>query len=203
MGFYERRVLPWLIDRGMRNRVMAQYRSRVPALAAGRVLELGTGAGLNFLLYGPGVTHLFALEPADPLRRRAAGPAARARFPVSFLGSGAERIPLDRASVDTVVSTWTLCSIPDVEVALQEVRRVLRPAGRFLFLEHGLAPDADVARSQDRMAPLLRGLAGCNPNRPIDKLIAHAGFAFGDIERAYLEGPRFLAYHFTGTARPL
>jgi SAM-dependent methyltransferase len=122
---------------------------------------------------------------------------------VSFLGSGAERIPLDRASVDTVVSTWTLCSIPDVEVALQEVRRVLRPAGRFLFLGHGLAPDADVARSQDRMAPLLRRLAGCNPNRPIDKLIADAGFAFGDIERAYLAGPRFLAYHFKGTARPL
>lgn len=202
MGLYDRRLLPWLIDRGMRNPAMAKYRPRIPPLATGRVLELGAGAGLNFPFYGREVTHLFGLEPADWLRRRAAAAAARAPFPVTLLGSGAEVIPLASASVDTVVSTWTLCSIPGVEAALAEVRRVLRPGGRLLFLEHGRAPDADVARLQDRLTPALRGLAGCSPNRPIDRLIGDAGFRFGLIERTYFEGPRFIAYHYTGSATP-
>jgi len=202
VGLYARRLLPWLIDRGMRNPVMTRLRPRMPALASGRVLEVGMGSGLNLPHYTRDVTHLFALEPADTLRERAAELAENASFPMTLIGTGAECIPLESGSVDTVVSTWTLCSITQVDSALREIRRVLRPGGRLLFMEHGKAPDAEVARTQDRLAPLLRALAGCNPNRPIDRLIEAAGFRLVDVERSYLEGPRFLAYHFVGEARP-
>jgi len=202
MGVYQNRVLPWLIDRGMRNRVMSGYRPRTPARAAGRVLEIGVGAGLNLPFYTPAVTHLFALEPSDSLRGQAATMAAAMPFPVSLLGGGAEAIPLESASVDTVVSTWTLCSIPDLAAGLAETRRVLKPAGRLLFLEHGRSPDPAIAERQDRLAPVLRLVAGCNPNRSIDTAIEAAGFRFTSIERTYIEGPRFLAYHFIGEACP-
>jgi ubiquinone/menaquinone biosynthesis C-methylase UbiE len=202
MSFYASRVLPWLIDRGMRNSTMTRYRPRMPAQASGRVLELGVGAGLNLPYYTAAVSHLFALEPADALRDKAAGLADAMPFPVTLLGGGAESIPLDSASLDAVVSTWTLCSIPDLPAALGEVRRVLKPGGRLLFLEHGRSPDADVARQQDRFAPALLCLAGCNPNRAIDEAITGAGFHISTIERTYIEGPRFLAYHFIGAAEP-
>jgi ubiquinone/menaquinone biosynthesis C-methylase UbiE len=202
LTFYERRVLPRLIDRGMRNKVMTKYRPRIPRLAGGRVLEIGTGAGLNFPFYGRSVTHLFALEPSDALRDAAAGAAIALPFPVTLVGSGAEDIPLESASVDTIVSTWTLCSIPEVAAALGEKRRVLKPAGRLLFMEHGLAPEPEVVVKQKRWAPVLRAVAGCNPDRPIDRLIRDAGFDFGEIERCYLDGPRFIAYHYVGEARP-
>ena len=202
MDYYERRVLPWLIDRGMRNKVMTRYRPRIPQLAAGRVLEVGVGAGLNFPYYGSRVTHLFGLEPSDALRDAAAAGAMTLPFPVTLIATGAEEIPIRSQSIDTVVSTWTLCSIPDVASALREMRRVLAPHGRFLFMEHGLAPEADVVRQQERWAPLLRAIAGCNPDRPIDRLIADAGFTFREIERCYLDGPRFIAYHYVGDARP-
>ncbi len=202
MGFYQRRVLPWVIDRGMRNTVMARYRPRIPPLASDRVLEVGLGAGMNLPYYGASVTHLFGIEPTTALRDAAAAAADTARFPVTLLDCGAEAIPLETGSIDTVVSTWTLCSIPGIEAALGEMRRVLKPGGRLLFMEHGRAPDADVARLQDRLAPVFRGLAGCNPNRPIDQLVAAAGFGFEQMERSYLDGPRFLSFHYIGVARP-
>jgi ubiquinone/menaquinone biosynthesis C-methylase UbiE len=202
MGFYQRHVLPWLIDRGMRNSAMTKLRPRIPPLATGRVLEVGVGAGLNFPYYGRTVRHLFGLEPADPLRDAAAAAAESVPFPVTLIGAGAEAIPLESASVDTIVTTWTLCSIAGLEAALCEMRRVLKPQGRLLFMEHGAAPDPEVARTQQRLAPLLRAVAGCNPDREIDRLIEGAGFAFNTIERGYLEGPRFLAYHYVGAATP-
>lgn len=202
MGLYDRHLLPRLIDRGMRNAVLARYRPRVPPLATGRVLEIGTGAGLNFPHYGRQVSHLFGLEPADHLRQLAARAAQPLPFPVTLLGSGAEALPLESGSIDTVVSTWTLCSVPAIESALAEARRVLRPGGQLLFMEHGLAPDAEVARTQRRAAPAMRALAGCNPDRPIDALVEAAGFRFTRLERGYLEGPRFLAWHFIGAAAP-
>lgn len=203
MSLYQQRILPWLIDRGMRNKAMTKYRPRIPPLAQGQVLEVGVGAGLNFPYYTRSVQHLFGLEPADPLRESAAEVADSMPFPVTLIASGAEDIPLESGSLDTVVSTWTLCSIPQVELALREMRRVLKPGGRLIFMEHGQAPDADVARLQDRLAPALRLLAGCNPNRPIDRLIKDAGFAITHIEKSYLDGPRFIAYHFVGEARPV
>ncbi|MEZ5565987.1 MAG: class I SAM-dependent methyltransferase [Gammaproteobacteria bacterium] len=201
MAFYQQRILPWLIDKGMRNKAMTKYRPRLPPLAAGRVLEVGMGSGLNFPYYTGRVEHLYGLEPAEYLRNAAAAVVGLAPCPVTFLAAGAEAIPLESASIDTVVSTWTLCSIPDVEDALKEMRRVLKPGGRLLFLEHGRAPDAKVVRLQNRLAPVFRLLAGCNLNRPIDSLLENAGFAFNDLERGYLDGPRFIAYHYIGDAR--
>jgi len=200
MSFYSDRVMPRLISAGMRNKAMTRYRPRIPALATGRVLEVGIGSGLNLPYYTRNVTHLFGLEPSALLRQEAAQAAREAPFPVELLAAGAESIPLETGSVDSVVSTWTLCSIPELEVALTEIRRVLRPDGRLLFFEHGRAPDAAVSRWQDRLAPVFRGLAGCNPNRQIDSSITAAGFRLAEIERSYLEGPRFIAWHFIGQA---
>lgn len=200
MSFYSTRIMPRLIDRGMRNPAMAKYRPRVPSLATGRVLEIGLGGGLNIPHYTAGVSHLFGLEPSTQLRSLAAAPAAAAPFPVTLLAAGAEAIPLESGSVDSVVSTWTLCSIPEVGQALQEIRRVLKPDGRLLFMEHGLAPDASVARTQAWMAPVFRGLAGCELNRDMDRLIREAGFRVAVLEKAYLDGPRFLSFHYIGEA---
>jgi SAM-dependent methyltransferase len=202
VSWFHDSVQPRLIDRGMRNPEMRRRRAQVPSQAEGRVLELGAGAGLNLPHYGHRVSHLFALEPADVVRSAVARAALTARFPVTLLGSGAEAVPLDGGSVDTVVTTWTLCSIPDLGSALREVRRVLKPTGRLLFMEHGLAPDPAVARVQARWAPVLRAVAGCQPDRAIDTEIEHAGFRFDAIERAWFDGPRFLSWHFTGAARP-
>lgn len=202
MGCYSERILPRLIDAGMRNKAMTRYRPRIPAMAHGRVLEIGLGSGLNIPHYGPAVRQLFGLEPSAYLRERATSLAAAAPFPVELLDAGAERIPLDDGSMDCAVSTWTLCSIPELAPALLEVRRVLKPGGQLLFFEHGRSPDRSVARTQDWMAPVLRGLAGCNPNRAIDTAIENAGFRFAAIERSYLEGPRFIAWHFVGQAIP-
>lgn len=201
MGLYQDRIMPRLISAGMKNPSMAEYRPRIPARARGRVLEVGIGSGLNLPHYPGTVERVFGLEPSAALRAEAAGLAREAPFPVELLAAGAEQIPLPDQSIDCVVSTWTLCSIPELDRSLAEVRRVLRPGGELLFLEHGRAPDAGVAAWQDRLAPLLRGLAGCNPNRQIDAAIAAAGFRFVDIERTYLKGPRFLSYHFWGCAR--
>jgi ubiquinone/menaquinone biosynthesis C-methylase UbiE len=194
--------MPALIDRGMRNKTMRKYRPLLAPQASGRVLELGAGSGLNLQHYTGAVTQLFALEPAPGLLELVGRRADRARFPVTLLGSGAEEIPLESSSIDTVTTTWTLCSIPDVAQALREARRVLRPAGRLLFMEHGKAPDPEVARVQDRLTPFFHAVAGCNLNRPISQLIEAAGFTFTRLERSYLEGPRFLVYHYIGEARP-
>lgn len=200
MSFYGDRIMPRIIAAGMQNKAMNRYRPRIPPLATGRVLEVGIGSGLNLPYYGREVTRVFGLEPSAYLREQAAEAARSAPFPVELLAAGAESIPLDSGSVDTVVSTWTLCSIPDLDAALAEIRRVLRPGGRLLFFEHGRAPDPAVSRWQDRLAPLFRGLAGCNPNRQIDTSIADAGFRLADIERTYLDGPRFISWHFIGQA---
>ncbi|MBL8202402.1 MAG: class I SAM-dependent methyltransferase [Chromatiales bacterium] len=202
MSFYADRIMPRLISAGMQNKAMRRYRPRIPSLATGRVLEVGIGSGLNLPYYGREVTCVVGLEPSGLLRDEAAEAARQAPFPVDLLAAGAESIPLATGSVDTVVSTWTLCSIPDLDTALGEIRRVLRPGGRLLFFEHGRAPDLAVSRWQDRLAPLFRGLAGCNPNRQIDASIEGAGFRMLDIERAYLDGPRFISWHFVGQAVP-
>lgn len=203
MGLYQDKILPVLIARGMDNKVMRKYRPRIPLLARGRVLEVGLGPGLNIPHYTGAVTHLFGLEPSGALLGKAEPHAERAPFPVDFIEGGAEDIPLDSRSVDTIVSTWTLCSIAALESALEEMRRVLRPGGRLLFMEHGRAPDARVARWQDRLKPLFRCLAGCSPNLEMDRLIAAAGFRFAEIEKIYLDGPRFISYHYIGQAQPL
>jgi SAM-dependent methyltransferase len=201
MGLWNDKILPRLIDRGMRNDVMTEHRYRAAPLASGRVLEIGAASGLNFPHYGDRVEHLFALEPSGILRQRAEEPAAETPFNVDFIDASAEAIPLESGEVDTVVSSWTLCSIPDLETSLQEIRRVLKPDGKLVFIEHGRSPDAGVSRWQDRLEPISTRLLGCALNRPMDTLINAAGFNMLELEKNYLDGPKLIAYHYIGQAR--
>lgn len=201
VGWYENRILPVLIDRGMRNEVMTEHRARTVPRAAKTVLEVGLGSGLNIPYYSNKVDRLYGLEPSKDLLGRAASLADAAPFPVDLLAAPAEDIPLEDDTVDTVFSSWTLCSIPELKTALKEMRRVLRPGGQFIFIEHGRAPDAKVAKWQDRITPVLRMLAGCSPNKKMDELILQAGFEITLMEKAYLKGPKFISYHYIGQAR--
>jgi ubiquinone/menaquinone biosynthesis C-methylase UbiE len=202
--FYERLVLPRLLDFAMRQKPIMRQRAKVVPLARGRVLEIGLGSGLNLAFYDKGkLEKLFGLEPSAELRAIAAGRAREASLDVEFVGLRGEEIPLDDASVDSVVITYTLCTIPDVDRALREMRRVLRPQGELLFSEHGRAPDAGVRRWQDRLNPLWRRIAGgCNLNRPIDELLRDASFTLGQLDSMYLPGPRPLTFNYWGSARP-
>lgn len=204
MSYWQDQILPAMIDRGMRNDVMAEQRHRAAPDATGRVLEIGMGSGLNLPLYSPeNVSHIFGLEPSAALREKASEMLDSTTIPVEFLAAGAESIPLESRSVDTVVSSWTLCSIPDVEAGLQEIRRVLKTDGRFIFLEHGRAPDASVAAWQRRLRGISRPLLGCDLSYPMDQLILEAGFEFPQLETGYLKGPRLISYHYIGQAKPI
>ena len=201
MGIYQDRVLPRITNRVMNRRDLLPIRDRVCAGLDGEVLEIGFGSGLNVPHYPPAVTRVRAVDPATLGRRLAAGRVAAGAVPVEYIGLDGQALPLEPASVDHVVSTWTLCTIPDVERALGEVRRVLRPGGSLHFVEHGLSPDARVARWQDRLTPLQRRLAGgCHLNRPIDRLLADSGLELTGLETYYLEGPKSMGYTFEGRA---
>lgn len=203
MSFYDRRILPWLIDLCMRNKEARRYRGLMIPLASGWVLEVGFGSGLNLPFYGAGVRHLFALEPSPELRKMAGRRTQHARFTVEFLDHSAEEIPLERASVDTVVTTWTLCTIPDVARALEEMKRVLKPGGALLFVEHGLAPEPGVQAWQHRLNPLWNRIGGgCNLNRKIDALIAGSGFRLAELQSEYVRGLKPLSFTYSGRARP-
>lgn len=203
MNCYNHWVLPWLIDLCMRNKEARRYRERVIPHAAGRVLEIGMGSGLNLPFYGPGVHHLFALEPSPELRRMAGRRTRHARFTVEFLDRTAEEIPLEKASVDTVVTTWTLCTIPDAIRALQEMKRVLKPSGSLLFVEHGLAPEPGVQAWQHRLNPFWNRIGGgCNLNRKIDALISGSGFRLAELETEYIRGLKPLSFTYSGRAIP-
>ena len=204
MGFYQDQIVPLLINLAMRHREVAEYRGRVVPAAEGRVLEVGIGSGLNLPFYGPGVRQVIGLEPSPKLLGMARRAADARPGRVGFIEGSAESIPLDRASVDTVVTTWTLCSIPDAAQALAEMRRVLKPDGRLLFVEHGRAPDASVARWQDRLTPAWKCVGGgCHLNRAIADMIAGAGFAFDHLQTGYMRGgPRAVAFMYEGSARP-
>jgi SAM-dependent methyltransferase len=202
MSFWNSTVLPRIIDRGMRNEFMAKNRALAAPLASGRVLEIGMGSGLNIPFYSNNVTHLFGLEPSALLCEKAAALASEAPFPVDILEAGAESIPLGRHEIDTVVSSWSLCSIEDIEAAMQEIRRVLRPDGRFVFIEHGRAPEAGVSRWQDWLEPVTAPLLGCRLNRAMDELIRDAGFNLLELDKAYMDGPKLISYHYIGQAAP-
>ena len=148
------------------------------------------------------MTKLFGLDPSEELRRRAAKRSEEAGLEVEFIGLHGEEIPLDDASVDTVVTTWTLCSIPDPAAALQEMRRVLNPGGRYVFIEHGKAPTPSTARWQDRIDPIWTRISdGCHLNRPIDRLVAEADFEVSSLERFRQPGPGVLAHMYRGVAK--
>jgi ubiquinone/menaquinone biosynthesis C-methylase UbiE len=203
MNLYERYVLPRLIDLGMRNKVVTAERARLIPRATGRVLEIGIGSGLNLPFYGPAVEGLYGIDPGRELWALARQRLERVRFPVEFIEASAERIPMDDRSVDTVVTTWTLCSIPDVRLAVLEMKRVLRSDGQLLFVEHGLAPDPRVVARQDRLNPIWRRIAGgCNLNRKIDGLLLDAGFRLAESEQGYVSGLKLMTYLYRGVALP-
>jgi ubiquinone/menaquinone biosynthesis C-methylase UbiE len=191
-----------VIDFAMRQKPIMRQRGKVVPLARGRVLEIGMGSGLNLSYYDRGkLEQLLAVEPSTPLQKMALERAREAGVSVEFVGLTGEEIPLDSASIDSVVTTYTLCTIPDAHLALGEMQRVLRPGGCLLFAEHGRAPDAGVARWQDRLNPIWQRVAGgCNLNRPIDQLVERAGFRMLNLETMYLPGPRPMTFNYWGQA---
>lgn len=201
MGFYEKLVVPRLIELAMRSGRLSAYRERAVAAARGRVLEIGAGSGLNLALYGRGVERVCAVDLSPGLLRLARGRVPGARVPVSLVQASAERLPFAGAVFDTVVMTWTLCSIARPEAALAELRRVLRPSGRLVFVEHGLSPEARVARWQRWLTPCWKRIGGgCHLDRKTDDLIRAAGFRIGAVESGYMKGPRPWTFMYQGSA---
>lgn len=203
MSFYDDHVLPHVINLAMRNRYLLPYRQRAIAAAEGRVLEIGIGSGLNLPFYGTQVREVLGLEPAPRLLGMAQHAASRTHIPTTLLQGSAESIPLEDSSVDTVVTTWTLCTIPEVLAALREMRRVLKPRGQFLFVEHGQSPEPSIRKWQDRLTPAWKYIGGgCHLNRPIRDLIEHAGFAIAQLDTGYMKGPKPMTFMYEGRARP-
>ena len=204
MGFYQQHILPRLIHSIMRQQQLASLRSSLIAAARGRVLEVGIGSGLNIPFYGRDVVQVIGIDPSRALLDKARKTAVWSRCPVRLLEGRSEALPLASGSIDQVVMTWTLCSVGDPLGTLGEIRRVLRPNGTLLFIEHGQAPDCDagVQLWQERMTPLWRRLAGnCHPNRRIDRLLTAAGLATQTLECGYLlKGPKALTFHYRGCA---
>ena len=201
MGLYARYVFPHVLDFAMRG--MNPLRADVLAPAAGDVLEIGFGTGLNLAHYPARVRRVCAVDPMRALERRVAERIAAAPFPVERHPLRADGgLPFDAARFDCAAMTWTLCTIPDPVAALREIRRVLRPGAPLLFIEHGRSDDARVARFQDRWNPIQNAIgAGCNVNRKIDALIREGGFEFEKLERFKADGPRFLVEMYRGVAR--
>jgi ubiquinone/menaquinone biosynthesis C-methylase UbiE len=201
VGFYAKHVLPRLIDLAMRHPLARERRAALVPQARGEVLEIGIGSGLNLPFYSSAVTRLRGIDPSAELLAIAGSKLDVAGFPVELLLEGAERLSVSDASVDTVLTTWTLCSIRDPARALAEMRRVLRPGGRLLFVEHGSAPDAAVRRWQKRFDPVWTRLAGgCHLDRRIDELIRSSGFGMERLQARYLPGPRALTFTYEGSA---
>lgn len=203
MSFYDRWILPHILDLVMRQRQLTKYRREVLAKASGRVLEVGVGSGLNFPLYGKQVEIVFGIDPSPGLLAIAHRRATAAGVHAELLQGSATAIPLADNTIDTVVMTWTLCSIPDPLAALREMRRVLKPGGRLLFVEHGLSPEPSVERWQNRLTPVWRHIAGgCHLNRKMDHLIRSAGFYLTGLRSEYAQGPRPMTYMYEGSAEP-
>jgi ubiquinone/menaquinone biosynthesis C-methylase UbiE len=202
LSFYEERLLPHLINFACSASPNQKQRQKVVPEAAGEVLEVGFGSGLNVPFYDPSkVGKIWALEPSQGMRRKAQPAVDESVMDIEFIDLPGEQIPLDDNSVDTVLVTYTLCTIPDAEAALQGMRRVLKPSGRLLFIEHGKAPDADVLRWQNRLnSPWSRIAGGCQMNRDIPALIDAGGFDIRIDERMYIPGPKILAYNYWGSA---
>lgn len=201
MGFYQNVVLPRLVHRSMTNGELLPYRQRVLSAAEGRVLEIGIGSGLNLPLYPAAVREVIGLDPSPRLLAMARHTAGHCTCSANLIEASAEEIPLDSHSVDTVVTTWTLCSIHGAGQALSEMRRVLKPGGQLLFVEHGLSPEEPVRRWQDRLTPIWKRIGGgCHLNRPIRTLVESAGFKIAHIETGYAKGPRPMVFMYEGRA---
>jgi SAM-dependent methyltransferase len=203
VGFYREQVLPRFTDKMLSTKPINRLRRRVVEGLQGDVLEIGFGSGTNVPFYPSAVRRVLAVDPATLGRKLAAARVAATTIEVDYIGLDGEQLPLADASVDHALSTFTMCTIPHVERALGEVRRVLRPGGTLHFLEHGRSPDANIARWQDRLNPLEKCFAGgCHLNRPIDDIARESGFTIERLENFYLEGPKPFGYMYEGVALP-
>src|SRR5580704_13743589 len=200
MSFYARYILPHVIDLAMRNPEARRLRESLIPKPSGELLEVGIGSGLNLEFYSPQVQRVYGVDPSLELQRMARTRAGSIN--VEFLLQTAEEpLPLENASIDTIVLTWTLCSIANPPKALEEMKRVLKASGRLIFVEHGRSPDSGVVAWQDRLTPMWKRLAGgCHLNRRVDAIIKEAGFQISDLKTEYLPGPRPMTYTYQGVA---
>jgi len=202
MGFYDKHLLPKVVHFACGQNPAMKQREKIIPLAEGLVLEIGIGSGLNIPFYdSSSVDHLWGIDPSREMWAIAMKNAKEHHLDAEFIESGAESIPLDDNAADTVVMTYTMCTIPDVYSALQEVRRVLKPGAKLLFCEHGEAPDENVRRWQRRMNPLWNKLGGgCNLNRPIPRLLDESGLLSRDMQSMYIPGWKPACFNYWGTA---
>ena len=206
MTLYSRWILPYLTDLSMRQKRLVPFRQRVVRQAHGRVLEIGIGSGLNLPFYDRGIEWVCGIDPSPELLGFAQKRIREAAVPIELVRASSEALPLEDQSIDTIVVTFTLCTIPDVAQALTEMRRAVKPDGELLFVEHGRAPEPRVARWQDRLTPLWRRVVGgCHLNRDVDELIRTAGFRLEQVRTGYLGAwtPRSMAFFYEGRARPV
>ena len=201
VNFYDRWVLPPILDLVMQQNQLEKYRHEVVATAYGRVLEVGVGSGLNFPLYSKQVETVVGIDPSPRLLAIAHRRADAAGVRAEFLQGSATAIPLADSTIDTMVITWTLCSINDPRAALREMRRVLKPDGKLLFIEYGLSPEPGIERWQHRLTPIWCHVAGgCHLDRKMDDLIRSAGFNMIELRTEYATGPRPMTYMYLGRA---
>lgn len=202
MGWYEERVLPRIINKVLDNRQTRKVRSRVASGLTGEVLEIGFGSGLNLPYLPATVTRVSGVDPSGKAAELAAARIKATEVPVELVGLDGQQLPLADASVDSVLSTWTLCTIPDAVAAIREVRRVLRPGGSLHFVEHGAADDAGVRRWQDRLNGVQQRIAGgCNLNRDIAEIVAAGGLTISKLDRYYAPGqPKAFGTLYEGVA---
>ncbi|MFT5012107.1 MAG: ubiquinone/menaquinone biosynthesis C-methylase UbiE [Planctomycetaceae bacterium] len=203
MGIYEKYFLPKMLNALMKSPDLEALRRRWVPVAEGKVLEVGIGSGLNLPFYQSGVS-VIGVDPSLELQAYAQEVADKSSIAVEFLGQGCEDLPFPNDHFDTAVVTWTFCTIPDPDTALMEIRRVLKPSGSLIFIEHGRAKDAAVAVWQDRINPLWKRLAGgCHLNREPDQTILSHGFKFETLEEGFIPGPQFATYNYRGIAKPI
>jgi ubiquinone/menaquinone biosynthesis C-methylase UbiE len=202
MGWYNDNFLPPLVNLACSTKPNMKQREKIVPLAQGVVLEIGAGSGLNFSYYDAArVRKVWALEPSSGMRRIASKKLTDSKLEVEFIDLPGEEIPLENNQVDTVLITYTLCTIPDVQKALAGMRRVLKPDGRLLFCEHGVAPDPEIRKWQNRLNPVWSRVAGgCNMNRDIPMLLVTGGFKIETEKRMYIPGPKVLTYNYWGSA---
>jgi ubiquinone/menaquinone biosynthesis C-methylase UbiE len=202
MSLYRKYILPWGVNKACGGKPVARQRAKIVPLATGKVLEIGIGSGLNLPFYDrENVDLIWGLEPDPNIRVLAEGMASEIDLPVEFIDLPGEEIPLADDSADTVVVTYTLCTIEDTASALRQIRRVLKPGASMLFCEHGRAPDENIYRWQNRIDPIwARFTGGCHLNRAIDDMIENAGFAIEGLETMYIPGPRTHSFNYWGRA---
>ncbi len=201
MNFYDRWVLPPILDLVMRQTQLEKYRREIVAAASGRVLDVGVGSGLNLPLYDTQVESVIGIDPSPNLLAIARRRADALDLEAQLLQGSAIAIPLAGSTIDTVVMTWALCSITDTLAAVREMRRVLKPDGTLIFIEHGLSPEPGIERWQHRLTPIWCHIAGgCHLNRKMDDLIRSAGFDLVELRTEYASGPRPMTYMYVGQA---